>query len=273
MPPLCTAGYGISIGNMGYFLGAMYLFLINSVFIALSAMIVSQLLKLPKKTHLLSHEIKNKNITIVVVALLTVVPSFILGVTLVRKENFKADADHYVSKVEIWEGNYLMDSKIDVDNKQITLIYGGNEFDDKAKDRLIEKAKDLDLGEAKIIIKQGLKITDWSKMKTSDETITLREKEIGRLRNALILKQQSLDSLKVIPETGESILKELKTLYPQVESCSYAPTYQYIDSTKSSHLTNMVFLTTSDTISMLDQYKIKRWLKVRLNTNRVELKF
>ena len=62
MPPLCTAGYGLSIGNWSYFLGALYLFMINSVFIALSAMIVSQLLKFPKKTFLLSKEIKN-NIT------------------------------------------------------------------------------------------------------------------------------------------------------------------------------------------------------------------
>ena len=32
MPPLCTAGYGLAIGNMNYFLGAIYLFTINSVF-------------------------------------------------------------------------------------------------------------------------------------------------------------------------------------------------------------------------------------------------
>ena len=75
MPPICTAGYGLSIGNWGYFLGALYLFLINSVFIALTAMVVSQLLKLPKRTNLLTREIKNKNIMIAVVALITVVPS------------------------------------------------------------------------------------------------------------------------------------------------------------------------------------------------------
>ena len=49
MPPLCTAGFGLSHGNWTFFFGALYLFVINSVFIALSAMIVSQLLKLPKQ--------------------------------------------------------------------------------------------------------------------------------------------------------------------------------------------------------------------------------
>lgn len=36
MPPLCTAGYGLATGNLYYFIGAFYLFFINSVFISLS---------------------------------------------------------------------------------------------------------------------------------------------------------------------------------------------------------------------------------------------
>ena len=34
MPPLCTAGYGLASGNLIYFLGAFYLYFINSVFIS-----------------------------------------------------------------------------------------------------------------------------------------------------------------------------------------------------------------------------------------------
>ena len=34
MPPLCTAGYGLSQGEWMYFLGALYLFFINTVFIS-----------------------------------------------------------------------------------------------------------------------------------------------------------------------------------------------------------------------------------------------
>ncbi|MDE7476274.1 MAG: TIGR00341 family protein, partial [Duncaniella sp.] len=39
MPPLCTAGYGLATMQMNYFVGATYLFLINSIFIALSTFI------------------------------------------------------------------------------------------------------------------------------------------------------------------------------------------------------------------------------------------
>jgi uncharacterized hydrophobic protein (TIGR00271 family) len=273
MPPLCTAGYGLSIANWGYFFGALYLFLINSVFIALSAMVVSQLLKLPKKSTLLSREIKNKNIAIVVVALLTVVPSFYLGVTLVQKEQFKSDADKFVSKVEIWEGNYLMGSKIDADSKRITLVYGGNELEKESISRLREKAKDLSLEEAEIIIKQGLKVNDFSKLNSANEISTQREQEISRLKVALMIKQESLDSLNMVSTTGLSLLKELRTLFPDLESCSYASTKMYIDSTNSSLSTCIVYFTSSDTIPQSDQSRIKHFVETRLKTKNVILKF
>ena len=45
MPPLCTVGYGISIGNLSYILGAFYLFMINSIFIALATFVAVKYLK------------------------------------------------------------------------------------------------------------------------------------------------------------------------------------------------------------------------------------
>ena len=47
MPPLCTAGYGIASGQPSFFLGAFYLFLINTLFISLSTMIVTMMLRVP----------------------------------------------------------------------------------------------------------------------------------------------------------------------------------------------------------------------------------
>lgn len=49
VPPLCTAGYGISMLNMNYFLGAIYMFFINAFFICVSSMIVFRIMKMPKK--------------------------------------------------------------------------------------------------------------------------------------------------------------------------------------------------------------------------------
>ena len=47
MPPLCTAGYGLATGNLSYFLGAFYLFAINSVFIAIATLMMVRVMRLP----------------------------------------------------------------------------------------------------------------------------------------------------------------------------------------------------------------------------------
>ena len=49
MPPLCTAGFGIASGEIMYVLGAFYLFIINTVFIALASYLMVIFLKYEKK--------------------------------------------------------------------------------------------------------------------------------------------------------------------------------------------------------------------------------
>lgn len=277
MPPLCTAGFGLSMGNWSYFFGALYLFTINSVFIALSAMIVSQLLKLPKQTHLLSREIKNKNIAIGAVIALTVIPSFYLGYTLVAKEKFNGKALAFVNKVSIWDGNFLLENTIDANSKTIELIYGGNEFTSKSEERLIEKANDLGLSDAKITVKQGLKIKDYESMlkrnDSNDNKYSQLTSEINRLKNELDRSNYMADSLSIIPGTGDLLLREIKALFPVIETCAYSLTKQYNSESENPEIVAMVFFSSSEPISEGDKIKIRTWLENRLQTKSLILKF
>lgn len=49
MPPLCTAGYGLATWRLNFFFGAFYLFIINTVFIALATLITLKFLNFPYK--------------------------------------------------------------------------------------------------------------------------------------------------------------------------------------------------------------------------------
>ena len=49
MPPLCTAGYGLASGNLIYFLGAFYLYFINSVFISLATFLGVRVMHFQRK--------------------------------------------------------------------------------------------------------------------------------------------------------------------------------------------------------------------------------
>lgn len=273
MPPLCTAGFGLATGNWSYFFGALYLFTINSVFIALSAMIVSQLLKLPKQKHLLSKEIKNKNIAIGVAIAITIIPSVYLGYTLVQKEKFKLKAESFVDKVSIWDGNFLLDNKIDSENQVIDLIYGGNEFDNKSEKKLREKAIDLGMLEVKINVRQGLKIKDYEAEVSGNSKYRKLTAEMDRLKTELNKNRIEKDSLLTIPTTGNSLLNEIKALFPSIESCSYSVTNKYSINSENPEVIALVFFGSREVIEEEDRLRIRKWLVNRLQTESLILKF
>lgn len=265
MPPLCTAGYGISIGSWSYFLGALYLFVINSVFIALSSMLVAQILKYPKQAYLLSSQIKNKNIAIAVVIFLTVVPSFYLGYTLVKKERFISTANEYVSEVSLFEGNYLLDNVVDGNNKKITLIYAGEELSKETIRRLKDKAKDMGMKDAVVEVSQGLRTNDQRILQAGIDQTSQLNSEIDRLKAAMVYQKSKTDSLSSIPKAGGQLLKEINAIYPQIKVCAYSKSLKYVDSLSEPKSIALVYMESSDTLDLVAERKIKSWLSRRLN--------
>ena len=75
MPPLCTAGYGLAVGNLRYFAGAMYLFCINGIFIAISTMLITVFLRLPSKKTANEETRKHLVKRVIIVAVAAIVPS------------------------------------------------------------------------------------------------------------------------------------------------------------------------------------------------------
>ncbi|NJM78473.1 MAG: DUF389 domain-containing protein [Flavobacterium sp.] len=51
MPPLCTAGYGLATAKWDFFGGAMFLFSINTIFIASATFIIVRFLKFPYEAY------------------------------------------------------------------------------------------------------------------------------------------------------------------------------------------------------------------------------
>lgn len=99
IPPLCTAGFGIATGQPRFFFGAFYLFFINSVFIAMATYLVVRFLKYQKKAFLDPVRERNVKRSMLIISLVTFVPSVVIGVQMVRVSVFEAMADKYVERV------------------------------------------------------------------------------------------------------------------------------------------------------------------------------
>ena len=109
MPPLCTAGFGIATGNLNFLFGALCLFTINAVFIAVATYLVVLLLRYEKKTVLDPVQQKKHSRYITFVIVLVGVPSILLGAQIVRHTTFEENVDRYISKVFQFNRTMIVD--------------------------------------------------------------------------------------------------------------------------------------------------------------------
>ena len=98
MPPICTAGYGLANGNVRFLLGALYLFLINCVFIMLINIVGTRILM--RKSPLSSFNELNIKMKIGLISLivLLVLPASYSAVTLTMDQARKEGIKQFVGK-------------------------------------------------------------------------------------------------------------------------------------------------------------------------------
>lgn len=77
MPPLCTCGYSIANGRWDMFIGAGYLFVINTYFIFLSSAIILSVLKIPKVRELTEKEWKLRRLSMIQNTIIIMLPSLV----------------------------------------------------------------------------------------------------------------------------------------------------------------------------------------------------
>lgn len=264
MPPLCTAGYGLATAQFNFFFGAIYLFTINTVFIAISSVVVSQVLKFPIRT-LVDEKQKSKvNRWISAIIIITIVPSIYFGYILVEKEQFLENGKNFVNNVSVVEGNYLLRNEINPNNRTIKLVYGGGNLTENHKSIILERAKDFSLENAKLEFQQGFSFSDFQ---TELNEVQNLKGEINRLSSIIKVTEHKRDSLIQRDYFGKTLLKELKPLYPQIKSLSFSETFHFIDDEKNKQeKIGLVVISSASTINSTDRKKIKDWLIIRMDS-------
>jgi len=142
MPPLCTAGFGLAKGFSGeligfeYALGAMFLFTINTIFIALATFIVLKLLGFPM--HKYANVAKRKRYATIatIVGITVMVPAVYTFITALNESRMNAQFNKYIENVIDNNPNYqLLDKDLDIRNKRIDLNFF-NEVNEAEKNTL-----------------------------------------------------------------------------------------------------------------------------------------
>lgn len=200
MPPLCTAGYGLAVWNLGYFGGAMYLFTINTIFIALSTFVVSKLLKFPLVKY--ANSIRRKRISQIAstIAVIVMIPSVYLFYNLLKESYFEQDAKRFVEQELMVYRDAFIQKNATVYNynsgidPEIEVSFMGKEIPES----VIKLWKD--------------KMTSYSALESAKLKILQNENSENFDQMKYIMELKRRDSLEII-EKG----KEIETLKKQME--------------------------------------------------------
>lgn len=269
MPPLCTAGYGLATAQFTFFLGAIYLFTINTVFIAISSVVMSQVLKFPIRTLVDEAQKKRVNQWISVIIALVFIPSIYFGYKLVQQETFNENANKYTRNVSVVEGNYLLKSEINPQRKTILLVYGGSSLTEEQKQRIIERAEDFSIEDAKIEFQQGFSFDELTKV--SSEVDNLKG-EINRLNLVIQEKNRQLTIINEKENKGAEIFNEISALFPSLKSCVYTESYIF-NKNENAEKIQLVIFTSKEPLYDNEKTKIKNWLKAKLGTDKITVYF
>ena len=268
MPPLCTAGYGLATLQWEYFLGAFYLFIINTVFIALATLITARLLKFPFKVHPDEKEKARVNRIVWTIVIITLIPSIYFGYDIVQKNKFEKKANEFINNEANLPDNYLLKKTINADGKEIVLTYGGLLIKDSAVNVLKVKLNKYYLQDCDLKIQQGFSYLNESNNNDQEKLLTNAISE-----KAILIENLSnqLDSIHKQKTLTTQIYKELKAQYPSIENFVLQPSTLVNDSLqKNIWISN---LKSKEKINSKERNQMKEWLKVRLNTDEIIINY
>ena len=216
MPPLCTAGYGLATAQWSYFIGAFYLFFINTVFISLSTIIVVQLLHIRQVSHVDKGVVKRIRILIYALVIITIVPSIFLTYKIIKKSIFVNNAENYVNtvfkneaKADVLYENYTFDTT----KPTIELICFGQKYDSARIAYFNSRLKDFSLTGTSLLLHQDVNSIDRTEVQSIRSSIMQDITKTQQEQNQqLVLIQQLLNKSDTISGLNKELVEELYAL-------------------------------------------------------------
>lgn len=272
MPPLCTAGFGIANGEIRFIFGALYLFMINAVFIALASYIMVLFLKYEKKTMLDEAKSKRMNQYMMLLALIIIVPSLVMTVGIIRRTQFETNVDKYIDNVFRFNSTMVVDYEkyYHYDGKKSSIEV--NLVGEPLSRNMIENATAqmvfYGLENTELVVRQADNNDriDFSTIQRSfEEIVNEKNKTIEKLETRLATIQ-TVDTIAV-----SDLAREIPLIDANVGAVAVSKHISYTTNGQPSDTTIVVSVTGKSKDVVIDNSKIRDWLRIRLKTDKIEV--
>ena len=265
MPPLCTAGYGLALGNYTYFFGALYLYTINCVFICIATFVIVKFLNYPVTKQLDLQQQKRVKYGITLLISLLIVPSIYFAYQLYIQKSYTSRTEIFIQKEFLDKDYPIIYKKIKYNTtpRRIELAFLAKKFNDDEIIDLNKKLSNYDLPNTKLIIRQdtvNLRKDIMNQINNNQTVVDQKDILINSLRNQLALYQFNTTQIN----------NEAKILFPAVTSLKIG-NYNIEEEPNKSKIIPVVLFQSKKKMDSETKQKMKLWLKERLAKDSVEV--
>jgi uncharacterized membrane protein len=267
---------------MSYAGGAIYLFTINSVFIALSTFIVSKILRFPLVRYANSQRRKRTAQIATIIAIAVMVPSVWLFIKLLDEQVFENKTKEFVNTIVKYDGAEVVKFTQDYKTKAIDVYLIGRPVPQaKINEWLAELEKTDKLEQTRLRIYQGADQTGEMAAKISGEIKTgiledlyvKNEQLIQNKDEKIQFLENQIALLKVQNVPFQELSQELKINYENVETFSYSnkitTNFQKTDTLPVINIRWKKNITAKARANELK--KIESWLKYKLKLDTLQV--
>ncbi len=275
MPPLCTAGYGIASGNLVYFLGAFYLYFINSVFISVATFIGVRVMHFKRKEFVDKKRESTVKKYIILLSVLTMAPAIYLTFDIIKSTFYESAANKFINEQLNFENAQVVDRTVNYEKKEIRLVMLGEDVPEASLAIARDMMKNYNLGDTKLTVLQGMNGNqiDMSSIRAMvmEDFYKNSEQRLAEQRSQINLLEGELRRYKEYDEINTSLIPEMKALFPDVQSVAVSRMVEIsVDSMKTDTV-EVALLNFVKKPSNKEIGKIDLWLKARLKTDKLKL--
>ena len=278
MPPLCTAGFGLATGNWAFFFGAIYLYIINSVFIAFATFVMVRIMRFPMKSVASGDMRKRSYRWITVIAVCTLIPSIYLSIRLVR-DSYQEErakqfvADHFAPPAhQVIRQSFV---RADGDKRAyIDVVLIGKPLSAQTIDSITTLLPSYGLSNFDLQVHQGIDNeapTDYEQLggvllrdlyERSERTASEQRAEIDSLRRTL-LRYDYYKSLT------QDVSDEARAVFSDISQVRLMPSMEFIQGQDS--VLHILVTTPSSRLAPAERSKLEQWLQKRTKADDLEL--
>lgn len=230
MPPLCTAGYGLATLQWSYFIGALYLFFTNMVFILFATWIGVKLMGLKPVPTQDTRRARRVQALVYVVVVATIGVSAYLTALMLRRSIFIDKATDFVETQLKFPNAEVLSHKEYINGAtrhiDITLI-GEHMPQDSLELAVLKKMDAFGLGGTQLTVRQGF-MPDIKSGTSQNEDVSRMYSLMQSQLNARIQESDSLSSLleasRRMEDAASMLAPEIRVVFPRVRGLAVSRT-------------------------------------------------